>query len=171
MIVSDSFHVRAAVRTVLDAEDQVVEADDGRDVRILAAEHEPDICVVDLQVGSMGAMAICLDLRLEESGGRLPHVPVLMLLDRRADVFMARRSGADGWVVKPADPIRLRRAVDAVLAGSRFEDSSYTPTPLAVPAWIGAPLSMPPVRSAGVAAEGHAQRTGRTVPRRTVGPS
>ena len=55
----------------------------------------------------MGGMATCMDLRLEESGGRLPHVPVLMLLDRRADVFLARRAGADGWVVKPLDSIRL----------------------------------------------------------------
>lgn len=171
MIVSDSSHVRAAVGAVLETDDKVVEVDDGRNVRISAAEHEPDICVVDLQVGNMGAMAICLDLRLEESGGRLPHIPVLMLLDRRADVFLARRSGADGWLVKPTDPIRLRRAVDAVLAGSRFEDSSYTPIPLAVPARIGAPFAGPPVRSTGVAAEGHAQRTSRPVPRRTVTPS
>ena len=36
-----------------------------------------------------------------------PHVPVLMLLDRVADVHLARRSGAEGWIVKPLDPLRL----------------------------------------------------------------
>ena len=33
-----------------------------------------------------------------------------MLLDRRADVYLARRSGAEGWLIKPLDPLRLKRA-------------------------------------------------------------
>ena len=45
--------------------------------------------------------------------GACPTSPVLMLLDRRADVFLARRSDADGWLVKPLDAFRLRRAVTA----------------------------------------------------------
>ena len=48
--------------------------------------------MLDLQIGNMGGMAACMALHLEESGGRLPHLPVLMLLDRQADVFLARRS-------------------------------------------------------------------------------
>ena len=54
----------------------------------------------------MGGMAVTMALRLDESAGMLPHVPVLMLLDRRADVHLARRSGADGWLIKPLDPLR-----------------------------------------------------------------
>jgi len=72
-------------------------------------------------------MAITLELRLEESGGRLDHVPVLLLVDRRPDVFLARRSEADGFLVKPLDPIRLRRAITAILAGGTYEDTSYKP--------------------------------------------
>ena len=40
-----------------------------------------------------------------------------MLLDRQADVFLAKRSGADGWVVKPLDAFTLRRAATAILEG------------------------------------------------------
>jgi DNA-binding response OmpR family regulator len=58
-----------------------------------------------------------------------------MLLDRRPDVFLARRSEADGWLVKPLDPIRLRRAITALLAGGRYEDESFRPPEVAdVPA-------------------------------------
>ena len=85
-----------------------------------------------MQVGSMGAVAIALDLRLEESGGRVPHVPVLILLDRRPDVFLAKRADADGWVMKPLDPIRLRAAITALLADGTYFDESYRP-----PATIG----------------------------------
>jgi DNA-binding response OmpR family regulator len=128
LVVSDSPLVREEVRSVFDGERfEVMEVDDGHLVRSTVLAHEPNLVVTDLQVGSMGGMAICMDLRLEESGGRAPSVAVLMLLDRRADVFLARRSGADGWVVKPLDPIRLRRAAAALLAGGRYEDEAFRP--------------------------------------------
>lgn len=88
----------------------------------------PDLVVLDLQVGNMGGMAACLNLRLEEGAGRLGRVPVLMLLDRRPDVFLARRAEADGWLVKPLDPIRLRKAIRALLGGGRYEDPTGEPT-------------------------------------------
>lgn len=81
-----------------------------------------DIAVVDLQIGSMGGMAVTMALRLDASAGTLPAVPVLLLLDRVADVHLARRSAADGWLVKPLDPLRLRRAVRAVAAGSSYTE-------------------------------------------------
>lgn len=81
-----------------------------------------DIAVVDLQIGSMGGMAVTMALRLDASVGLLPQVPVLMLLDRVADVHLAKRSGADGWLIKPLDPLRLRRAVRAIAAGDRYTE-------------------------------------------------
>ncbi len=81
-----------------------------------------DVAIFDLQIGSMGGMAVTLSLRQDESSGRVPHVPIVMLLDRIADVFLARRSGADGWLVKPLDPLRLRRAVRAVLRGDTYHE-------------------------------------------------
>ena len=85
-------------------------------------------------MGNMGGMATCLELRLEESYDNLDHIPVLMLLDRRPDVFLARRSGAEGWLVKPLDPMRLRRATPTLLDGGSYEDSSYEPIPMLVTA-------------------------------------
>ena len=90
----------------------------------------PDLVVLDLQIGNMGGMAVCQELRLEEHAGRLPRIPALMLLDRRADVFLAKRVDAEGWLVKPLDPIRIRRAVSALLEGGTYYDGSYTPNPV-----------------------------------------
>lgn len=87
----------------------------GRDVAEVVKRRTPDLAILDLQIGSMGGMAVTMALRLDESAGTLPHVRVLMLLDRRADVHLAKRSAADGWVVKPLDAISLQRAVDAIL--------------------------------------------------------
>jgi len=132
LIVSDSESVLSELRSALeDDETELRELLAGEDVRPAVEEDPPDLVITDLQVGNMGGMAICLDLHLEESGGRIPHVPVVILLDRRADVFLARRSAAEGWLVKPLDPIRIRRAARAVLDGGIFHDESYRPLSLA----------------------------------------
>jgi DNA-binding NarL/FixJ family response regulator len=81
----------------------------------------------------MGGVAVALDIRLEADAGRLISAPVLLLLDRRADVFLARRSGVEGWLLKPLDPRRIRRAVAAVAGGGIFHDTTYLPQPVAVP--------------------------------------
>jgi DNA-binding response OmpR family regulator len=132
LIVSDSDSVLDELRSALeDDETEIRELRAGEDVRLAVEDDAPDLVITDLQVGNMGGMAICLDLHLEESGGRIPHVPVVILLDRRPDVFLARRSAAEGWLVKPLDPLRIRRAVQAVLDDGTFYDESYKPLPLA----------------------------------------
>jgi DNA-binding response OmpR family regulator len=95
---------------------------EGRAVSGQVDERLPDLAILDLQIGSMGGMAVTMALRLDESAGAVGHVPVLMLLDRRADLHLARRSGADGWLVKPLDALRLRRAADAILAGGTYTE-------------------------------------------------
>ncbi|MGI9576571.1 MAG: hypothetical protein ACR2OH_00025, partial [Microthrixaceae bacterium] len=59
-----------------------------------------------------------LDLRLEEGAGRLDPRPILLLLDRADDEFIARRSGADGWITKPLDSLAIRRSTEALMAAS-----------------------------------------------------
>jgi DNA-binding NarL/FixJ family response regulator len=86
------------------------------------ATRTPDLAVLDLQIGSMGAMAVTMNLRLDHSDHRIPHVPVLMLLDRKADVHLARRSGANGWIIKPLDALRLQREANAVASGESWFD-------------------------------------------------
>ena len=61
----------------------------GVDVLPAIAEVQPTLVVVDLQIGNMGGMAVCMSIRHEQAAGRLGDLPVLMLLDREADVFLA----------------------------------------------------------------------------------
>ena len=131
VVASDAPSVRAEVTAVLaDPETEIVEVRSGPEVAEAVAEHDPDLVVVDLQMDSMGGVAVCLELDLEASYGNLPSVPVLMLVDRRADVFLARRANAKGWIVKPLDPIRIRRGAQALLDGGRFHDESFQPVPV-----------------------------------------
>ena len=77
---------------------------------------EPDLVLLDMQVGNMGGMAACLAVRQEEGMGRMEPRPVIMLLDRDADEFLARSSEADAWLVKPINPMRLARLVTSTAA-------------------------------------------------------
>jgi CheY-like chemotaxis protein len=121
---------------------------DGRDVaRQVTKRHGAgetfDIAVVDLQIGSMGGIAVTMALRLDASSGNAPDIPVLVLLDRVADVHLAKRSGADGWLVKPLDPLRLRRAVRTIAAGGTYTE--HLP-----PAGAGSPPEVDGVSRDGV---------------------
>jgi DNA-binding response OmpR family regulator len=88
---------------------------DGRLVAELVEQRMPDLAVLDLQIGSMGGMAATMSLRLDESAGRFARVPVLMLLDRHADVHLAKRCDADGWLVKPLNALVIKRAAKAII--------------------------------------------------------
>ena len=133
LVASDAPTLRREVEAVISGPDvEVRSVTSGPEVVAFVAEGSPDLVIVDMQMGNMGGMAVCLELRLQESYDAVDHIPVLMLLDRRPDVFLARRSSAEGWLVKPLDPIRLRRAVQALLDDGTFFDDSFTPVPVLV---------------------------------------
>ena len=128
LIATDAQWVLNEIQAVLGSSSTTIQVvTNGRLVAPAVAERTPDIAILDMQVGSMGGMAITMDLRLDHSSGALPNVPILMLLDREADVHMARRSGANGWIIKPLDALRLRKAVNAIAAGSYYAEGVPVP--------------------------------------------
>ncbi|MGZ4711184.1 MAG: response regulator [Acidimicrobiales bacterium] len=94
----------------------------GVDVLPALREVGADLAILDLQIGNMGGMAACMAIRQEEGMGRLPITAVLMLLDRTPDTFLAKRSDVDGWLIKPIDAFRLRKAVRTLLDGASYFD-------------------------------------------------
>lgn len=133
LLASDLASLRRELETVLAGPDIEIEgASSGAETLARVIEGGVDLVVVDLQIGSMGGMAITMELRNLESYGGADPVSVLMLLDRRPDVFLARRAGADGFLVKPLDPQRLRSAVRALLRGESYEDESLRPATVRV---------------------------------------
>ena len=133
LLASDLASLRRELETVLSGPDvDIEEASSGPQTLARVTEGGVDLVVVDLQIGSMGGMAITMELRNLESYGGADPVSVLMLLDRRPDVFLARRAGADGFLVKPLDPQRLRSAVRALLRGESYEDEALRPATVRV---------------------------------------
>src|SRR3989337_723188 len=116
LVAADAEWVRDQVRSAFVSPGQeVAEVTRGQEVRDAVAQEEPDLVILDLQIGNMGGMAAAIDLRLEESAGRLPRSKILLLLAREAARFLAKRAGADPELVKPVDAGILRRAAKGLL--------------------------------------------------------
>ena len=128
LLATDADWIHQEVDAALGGDDiDVIRVSQGVEVRPVVQAGGIDLVVLDLQIGNMGGMAACMDLRLDESVDLLEHVPVLMLLDRDVDAFLAKRSEADGWVIKPIDPFSLRRAATALLAGDEWKPEPAEP--------------------------------------------
>jgi DNA-binding response OmpR family regulator len=125
LIATDADWIFDEVDAALSDEDRrVVRVRRGRDVSAAAREVAPELIVLDMQIGNMGGIATALNLDQEFEDGTTPEAPILLLLDRPADVPLARRWGVDGWLVKPLDALRLRRAARALVAGETYDEPS-----------------------------------------------
>ena len=115
LVVADEPWVRNEVRAALtDPAYVLIDHTDPFTTAQQAIDSEADAVVVDLQVGSMGGMAVTRAVRHATSDGSDPGMPVVMLLDRQADEFLAKRAGAAGWVTKPFTSYELGEALAAV---------------------------------------------------------
>jgi DNA-binding response OmpR family regulator len=117
IVAADAKWVRDLVKSACTGPaQQVIEVTRGQDMRDMVGKEKPDLVILDMQIGNMGGVAVAIDLRLEGSAGRIPDTSILLLLDREADRFLAKRADADAELVKPVDPGTLRRTVEGLLA-------------------------------------------------------
>jgi DNA-binding response OmpR family regulator len=119
LLATDADSLAEEVFAALADEDTTVSrVRSGVDVRPAVAELEPDLVVLDLQIGNMGGVATSIDLRHEARAGRVPETRILMLLDREADQWIARQAEADAELIKPVTSLHLRKAAQALLTSA-----------------------------------------------------
>jgi CheY-like chemotaxis protein len=110
LLVADQQSVVEQVHAALASANILIIDHPDSDTAAVTAYHENvDAVLVDMQVGSMGAMAVARDVRAK--AGSAEEIPVTILLDREADSFLARRSGAKNWLLKSAPISELQAAV------------------------------------------------------------
>ncbi len=122
LLATDADWIADEVMAALDGPHTVSRVRAGAEVQAAVEALQPELVLLDLQIGNMGGVAACLNLRLEARAGRVPTTKVLILLDREADIFLARRAEADGWLIKPLDSLRLHRAASATLATGSYTE-------------------------------------------------
>ena len=88
----------------------------GADVLPAMGEVSPALVILDLQIGSMGGVATSLLVKQEIRAGRAEDTPIILLLDRQADEYLASTSDADAWLTKPLNSLLLRRKADELIS-------------------------------------------------------
>ncbi|CAN5897977.1 hypothetical protein BH23ACT5_BH23ACT5_23120 [soil metagenome] len=109
--MTDAEWVDNDVRASLtDPEFDITRVSDPRLAVAAAVEHAAAVAIVDMQVGSMGGMAVVRALRSASQSGEIGPLRTVLLLDRLADHFLAGRAGADVAIAKPFTAQDLRKA-------------------------------------------------------------
>jgi DNA-binding NarL/FixJ family response regulator len=117
LIVDDHPVVRRGLRVLLEVQDGIKvagEAGDGDTALALAAEHTPDVVLLDLKLPGMDGIAVLVALKARDSTAR---VLVLTSATEPALASLALRSGAAGLLYKDVDPDALVRAIRSVHDG------------------------------------------------------
>ena len=120
VLADDHALFRAGIRAVLkDCEgiEIVAEAADGADVMLLAAQHKPDIIVMDITMAGLNGIEACKRLDKE-----FPHICVIILSMHIEEeyVIQALQAGASGYVAKDASSSELEIAIRAAYRGERY---------------------------------------------------
>ena len=108
LLVSDDDRLRSEVANALSGAMSVKIAGDSRQASDLMKRFTPSLVIGDIRTGSAGSVGLVRDMRQD---GRLRDVPVLMLLERPQDAWLAKTSGADLVRTKPVSIEQLLRDV------------------------------------------------------------
>jgi DNA-binding NarL/FixJ family response regulator len=126
LVCDDHAVVREGIRHVLEAEPDVTvvaEAGNGAQALTLAAEHRPDVIVLDVSMPGESGLRVAPRLREASPESR---ILIMSMHDNVEYVREGVRAGASGYLLKDSAAAELRLAVRAVHAGG-----SYFSTPAA----------------------------------------
>lgn len=138
LIVDDHAVVRGGLDAMLSAAPgigQIATAHDGMEALKLCASFDPHVILLDVRMPGMDGHSA-----MQTIGEKWPHIRVIILTgnDTPADIKLARRHGAAGFLSKSEGPATLLRVIEKVSAGGtsfpevRDSDCDLSPRELEV---------------------------------------
>ena len=126
LIADDQALFREGLRTLLSTRPEVevvAEAANGLEALTMAAQLQPAVVLMDLQMPEMDGIQATARMR-----DRHPEIPVLVLttFDDDANLFGALRAGAAGYLLKDVSSETLVAALQAATRGESFLQSTVT---------------------------------------------
>lgn len=115
MVVSSDERIVEEARLGFGDDLEIVPARDGRDALPLLATFVPACIVIDIHTGSAGGVGLARDLR---ELLHLRDVPILMLLERDQDKWLAAQAGADATRTKPLGSAEFADSVRQLIAAA-----------------------------------------------------
>ena len=131
LIAEDQAMIRQALAALLSFEDDievVAQVGRGDEVVAAAAEHHPDVALLDIEMPGMDGLTAAADLHRAN-----PSVKIVILTTFGRPGFMRRamESGVSAFLVKDSPADRLAQTVRKVLAGGRVIDPDLAAAALA----------------------------------------
>lgn len=114
LIVDDNSDIRTYLRSILQGQYQLLEAEDGKCGLELAREHVPDLIVSDVMMPVMNGLEFCQQVKKDDISC---HIPVILLTARALAKHQIEgyESGADAYITKPFSPELLLARIDNLL--------------------------------------------------------
>jgi two-component system response regulator DesR len=126
LLADDETLLRRSIAALLDLSDTVevvAQAADGTEAVALAALHQPDVVLLDLEMPGMDG----IDAAIAILGGRSDQAVVLLTRHGRPGVLRrALRAGVRGFLPKSVDPDELERVIVQVHGGRRYIDADIS---------------------------------------------
>lgn len=112
LIVEDDPALAENLKAIMEARGfDAVSAADGAAGLAMARKAKPALVLLDIMLPKMDGFDVC---RLIKSAPDTKHIHVIMItgLERMGDVEKAFASGADDYIIKPFDPVRLFKKIE-----------------------------------------------------------
>ena len=115
LLVEDTEDNRQIVRDLMESVGyDLIEAEDGAAGVALAAEHRPDLILMDIQLPVMDGYEACRRIKADPD---LRHIPIIGVTSYAlsGDEARAKEAGCDAYVPKPFSPRQLLAKVNEFL--------------------------------------------------------
>ncbi|HWC15115.1 MAG TPA: response regulator [Actinomycetota bacterium] len=116
LVVSDDPELQEEMRFGVAGDDEIAFANDALAARNVFATTTPVAVVVDLRTGNAGGFALTRDMSQDP---RLRSIPVVILIAREQDRWLAKTAGAAAVLRKPVGGPQLAAAISSLLTAER----------------------------------------------------
>ena len=143
LVVDDNADIRTYLRSILQGQYQLLEAEDGKRGLELAREHVPDLIVSDVMMPVMNGLEFCQQVKKDVISS---HIPVILLTARALEKHQIEgyESGADAYITKPFSPELLLARIDNLLQSRHQLKDLWSVKPATEPATPAAAVAPAP---------------------------
>lgn len=119
LVIEDNIELRKYLVDYLSDYYKVYDAENGEEGLKICRQIKPILCVADVMMPVMSGLEFCKELKNDEF---ISHIPVVLLtaLAENVDKVKGYDMGADGYLVKPFEPLLLKTVIENIIK-SRLE--------------------------------------------------
>ena len=142
-------------------------------LKVLEDDPSYDLILADCDTHPTGGFFLAREVRLRSADGQ-PMPPLVLMIARAQDEYLARWSEADAWVLKPVDPFDLAETIESLVerrpvpalpgVQTLSDDRSLAPPPRRPPLSTGADFRVWGGRDEPVAADDEAEQREQLTP-------